>query len=155
MLVVGFTAVVTGLTAACVAHRAGHQLPEQRKLLLLAGRASHAAEAAYPTGVVRTGAPIFLDAIRRLKVSFARSSAPPSPDDVRGKIVLRGSSSSTKARPGDTCTASDGRSRSPVIARRSALASTSATSPTRSSGWPRVAERPTPPTTSNSFRSCA
>lgn len=88
MLVAGFTAVVTGLArpATRTARVASYQSSGS---FSYAGRASHAADAAYPAGIVRTGAPVFLAAVHRLRVSFAYKFRSALPHDVRGKIAFR------------------------------------------------------------------
>lgn len=88
-LAVGVAALSAGLTrpAARAVLVPGYQSTGSFSYV---GRARLASSVAYPTGMVRTGAPIFLDAVRNLDVSFAYRFRSTLPHHVRGTIVLRG-----------------------------------------------------------------
>jgi signal peptidase I len=87
-LLIGATAFGTGVVRPA---RRVVQMPsyESTGSFSYSGRAN-TSSTAYPTGVVRTGAPIFLAAVRHLDLSFAYAFRSRLPHDVRGTILLRG-----------------------------------------------------------------
>lgn len=86
-LTIGLAALVTGLV------RPGTRVVQARSYQSVGsfsyGGPASGASAAYPSGVVRTGDPVFIGAIRSLGVSFAYAFDSKLPHDVRGTIALR------------------------------------------------------------------
>ena len=89
ILLVGAAALVAGLTRPATRIVGVHSY-QSTGSFAYAGRADLASSAAYPAGVVRTGAPIFLDQVRKLDVSFNYRFRSSLPHHVRGTLVLRG-----------------------------------------------------------------
>ena len=89
VLVLGVAGLAAGLTRP---ETRTVQVPSYRSTGTFSyfGRAIHASSAAYPEGVVQTGAPIFLNEVSNLDVSFGYRFHSSLPHSVRGTIVLRG-----------------------------------------------------------------
>ncbi len=87
-LVVGPVAVVTGL-AQPGTKTVQVRSYESTGAFSYVGHANAASSAAYPAGIVQTGAPIFLSEIRSLTLSFDYRFRSSLPHHVRGTIVLR------------------------------------------------------------------
>lgn len=86
---VALVALAVGVAAA----RAPLTVPAERELLrdhtgVWSYEASARPGTAYPEGQVRTGAPLYLDLVERLDVSFAYELVSDLPADVRGDVVL-------------------------------------------------------------------